>query len=367
MSPKVGGAGGVSLGSKMSIYQHEFIPFYVTGLGSNERRIVAAEPAWREPVAWNREAACTCVLDKCKGALGHVPGACPQHQRPLVRLGCDLFDEWDGPILNGEGLGVFWREPPFPRYWDTQQPDDDEWTFEHSDQVTLQDVRTRFFAECPDACPNLDWLVETRHPENVRRMWKTWPTGSAPDGSDGRGSGTVCVRNIILLARISTQAEADTRIPELLKCRDLAGKLGVIADGSERLTIPFWNSYEKWANGGGTMCEHGITYGLQCNECDKINFVTIRGDIGPDAKPCNIEHVRDLMRQCDSAGVEFRIERLGASVVDRVNNLDQSRFWPRGTKVETFDATPGMWHLTFKDPTGSDPAEWPEDLQEFKA
>jgi protein gp37 len=80
--------------------------------------------------------------------------------------------------------------------------------------TTMNDVRSEVFRTI-DQTPALDWLLLTKRPENVRRMWRGW-VGATPDR-----------QNVWLGTSAGCQATADKAIPHLLKCRDLAPVLFV--------------------------------------------------------------------------------------------------------------------------------------------
>jgi Protein of unknown function (DUF5131) len=63
--------------------------------GPNGTRRVAAESKWREPVKWNKAAACQCG----GGFRGTHSAYCPQANRPRVFCAslADVFESWGGP------------------------------------------------------------------------------------------------------------------------------------------------------------------------------------------------------------------------------------------------------------------------------
>src|SRR5690606_29731432 len=78
--------------------------------------------------------------------------------------------------------------------------------------------------------PNLDWLLLTKRPENIRRM-----IPNVADRRDFIKDGKTNVEswyrpNVRLGCSIATQRDADENIPELLKCRDLSPCLFVSAE-----------------------------------------------------------------------------------------------------------------------------------------
>ncbi len=78
----------------------------------------------------------------------------------------------------------------------------------------------------------------------------------------------------------------------------------------------------------------------------KIRWVIVGGESGPSARPCNIEWVRDIVRQCHAAGVACFVKQIGSSPCYGEMPLPSPR-----------------------DRKGGDPLEWPIDLRlrEFPA
>lgn len=60
-------------------------------------------------------------------------------------------------------------------------------------------------------------------------------------------------------------------------------------------------------------------------------------------RPCDVDWIRDLVRQCKAAGVATFVKQLGSAAMDVPNS--------------------GNWKLSLKHPKGGDPSEWSEDLR----
>lgn len=124
--------------------------------GPSGTRVVASESMWRQPVKWNRDA------DPNRGLQFG------EKMRPRVFCGsmCDVFEDWGGTIQCGRS-----RSEPFALRIDR---DTGEWVrsiaaYDSCRMATIDDVRERLF-RLIDSTPNLDWLVLTKRPENIRRM-----------------------------------------------------------------------------------------------------------------------------------------------------------------------------------------------------
>jgi len=75
-----------------------------------------------------------------------------------------------------------------------------------------------------------------------------------------------------------------------------------------------------------------------------IGWVIVGGESGPGARPCNVEWIRDLVRQCRAAVVPPFVKQLGAKPLYDDRRDEVPLCWPRDRK-------------------GGDPTEWPEDFR----
>lgn len=75
---------------------------------------------------------------------------------------------------------------------------------------------------------------------------------------------------------------------------------------------------------------------------------------GPQARPCHVEWVRSLVRQCQAAGVSCFVKQLGSDAVSGDDN--DAAHVQSGTRY-------ALGTLLFRDRKGGDPTEWPEDLR----
>ncbi len=81
-----------------------------------------------------------------------------------------------------------------------------------------------------------------------------------------------------------------------------------------------------------------------------VDWVIVGGESGPNARPCNIDWISSIVRQCEDAGVACFVKQIGA----RPTYFDDGGM----TGAELPDAP-----YQSQDPKGGDPAEWPEDLR----
>ena len=293
--------------------------------GPNGTRRRTAESTWRQVERWDRQA--QKAVDAIS-AWNHVAASEPALHKPIARPRvfpslCDPFEDWQGPIYDSAGDVICHQLPPG--------------TGTHrNDPIDMADLRRDFFALI-DRTPNLDWMLLTKRPENVRRMWPATPVGYAtqrePTAEDYR-------ENVWLLYSAYDQATLDTGLPDLLACRDLVPVLGLSA---EPLLGPLniVATVESWWN-----TSRAGTCTAECLDLrDWLDWVIVGGESGPNARPCNVEWIRSIVRQCGEAGVPCFVKQLGAKPIASIHE---------GI---------GRWKPDICDPKGGDISEWPEDLR----
>ena len=252
--------------------------------------------------------------------------------------------------------------------------------FEDREELTLW--RSGLF-DVIDETPNLDWLLLTKRPENIQRMWPQIPRNKEPlyvgniDQPPWR-------HNVWLGTSISDQATGDKAIPKLLKCRDLSPVLFLSADpllGPVDMT-PYIGGRSYRCQCGFHQTENeliftgGDTY--SCTKCRErceigatIDWVIIGGESGPQARPCDIGWVTDLVRQCRQAGVAPFVKQLGPKPYWNGNHPECNQTLPRQhtpeQKAEFIEALGEYFDhihaLPVLDKKGGDMNEWPESLR----
>lgn len=259
--------------------------------GRGKPRVMAKN--WNDPVKWNRN-----VL----GDLDIVPGQpdrfTPYHRPTVFPSLCDWLDD-EVPV---------------------------EWL-------------PKFLQLIHDT-PNLTWLLLTKRPENFSArinaavrviqdlslaLWASkWIDTQAPS-------------NVWVGASIEDQTWADQRIPALLSI-PAAGRFLSVEPLLGPVDIYDWIKGQHWG--------HSRPSRVESTSCD-IHWVIIGGESGPGARPCNVEWIRSLVRQCQSASVPVFVKQLGTFC-----NIAQPG-----------DHGQGFMPVRFTHPKGGDPAEWPEDLR----
>lgn len=325
---------------------------------SGATRVVAAESYWQGPVRWNgdaeRDHGQACRAWELAEKYGKPGGSIP-HARPRVFCAslADVFEDWQGPMVNASGNQIHaCRKSLLSEAWVVEGEHRASCVACH-EPLTMNDVRARLF-QLIDATPNLDWLLLTKRPENVRRMWPIPEWNACLSGDCPHDTQAECDRsladpevnrrdNVWLGVSCSTQDDCDRMIPELLKCRDLAAKLFV---SLEPLIEPVDLSLVEVEVGSAKGGYPAFPL---------IDWVIVGGESGTAARPCNVEWIRDVVQQCKAAGVPCFVKQLGSRLVI---TGDQHPGWPG-----QYDESTDEWRANFTDPKGGDPAEWPEDLR----
>lgn len=292
------------------------------GKGHPRRRTSAAN--WRKPVAWNRWAREDADRYGSSGSALY-----PDAMRPRVFPSrCDWLDD-EVPI---------------------------EW---------LAD-----FLKLIHDTPNLDWLLLSKRPDNflLPRLAQVLDFQGKREGfpKDGKPSafGDWIVRwlhrdeskgispkppsNVWIGTSVEDQPRADERIPELLKIPAAVRFLSV-----EPLLSPVDLNFIG-------IAPKELTDGSYLPVSYLIHWVIVGGESGPGARPCNLEWIRDIVRQCHAADVPCFVKQLGANAVMRESGCFVSEF---SDAVAAAIARQPVVSCELKHPKGGDPAEWPEDLR----
>lgn len=229
--------------------------------GPKGRRVRTAGANWKKPLAWSKTAE-----------------AAGERHRVFCSSLADVFE--DRPEL------VAWRRDLF---------------------------------EVIRATPALDWLLLTKRPGNIKRLW---PGALTVNGSPWFNEpGERDWPNVWLGTTVEDQQRADERIPELLKVPAVVHFLSC---------EPLLERVE-----------------LDHEDLSLIDWVIIGGESGAGARPFAIDWARDIIQQCRGSGPAPFVKQLGAHArceSDEGCNEDDLRF-------------------TTVDPAGGDPAEWPADLR----
>lgn len=241
------------------------------GWGPEAPRRVTGEKNWAKVLVWNREAQ-----------------EAGERRRVFCASMADVFDDWSGQVVNWFGDPLFtidgdgaFTEPSYPG----------------ARALRLDDVRKRLF-HLIDATPWLDWLLLTKRPENVIRLW--------PDHMKQRFS-VLHRPNVWLGTSVSDQKTAGEAIPELLKCRDLVPVLFLSA---EPLVGPI--DLRRIYVGDPQM---------NINAQEKVDWVIGGLESGPKFRDPGVEVLCNLARQAVEAGVPFWTKQDAGMYPDRQGRI----------------------------------------------
>lgn len=329
--------------------------------GPNGTRVVAADAIWRDPIKWDRAAA--------KAGERH---------RVFCASLADVFEDWQGPMIDHYGRRLGNCPKCKAKFSATHKAEWDHGAPEYfcflgaggcGEDIrptwsTMHDVRQRLFALI-DSTPNLDWMLLTKRPENVRKFWPAVNVQSQEQADDRNERGELYRRNVWLGTSISDQETFDKWTAELFKLRDLSPVLFLSAEplvGPVDLLYP-----SSMFPDGPRKCCNGMECGCRGMPIDPwmlwgIDLVIVGGESGYGARPCNVEWVRSIVKDCAEAGVACFVKQLGSNgVVDEGGQHD----WPSGVY---FDGPEDHEHdrplsIVLRDKKGGNIDEWPADIR----
>lgn len=354
---------------------------------------------WKTPLTWNRQAAdrCESTYDgmQCTMRLGHegdhrdyTPAGGlgvnePQPTRPRVFSSqSDPFEDFVGPIVDAKGRLLICNNDN-PRY----VPAISDYDREEADRATLQTLRGDMFRLIRKT-QNLDYILATKRPENILPMWplkrpwplKRWEFGERDDPCP------VHIPNVWLLYSASDKETLEAGISHLLECRDLVPVLGLLLDplvgpvedifcDTQRWTCPDCGDPDVDVD---VKTDEGKKW--RCRACGgdgsgearyetQIDWVVVGGESGPNARPCALEWIDDIRRQCEAARVRLFVKQVGSkpAIADRIRvGGPAAGMFCHWTAHKGSMIRPGETELYIgrpKHPKGADPTEWPPEMR----
>ncbi len=189
--------------------------------------------------------------------------------------------------------------------------------------------------------PNLTWLLLTKRPELFFWRFKQ-AQHELLDGElkhwlhDWEEHG-IAPKHVCIGTSIENQKWADIRIPQLLAIPAHRSFLSVEPMlGPINLAYTCFNGADSF---GTTPRIHQVIFGGESTQ-------------GKPARPCNVEWIRDGVKQCRKARVACWVKQLGSNPT----TYDPPDEFPDGT--EFLGQDPKLKHKA-----GADMSEWPEDLR----
>lgn len=312
--------------------------------GTNRQR--ASKATFEAPLKWNEK---PWVCDECGNASG-------------VRPGLSSKPDWCSCVAGHNA--TFHRRRVFALslgdIWDKAVPIE-----------TLADA-----LDIIRRCPDLDFLLLTKRPENWYRKIKDahhWLIDHARidrpityrDGAAETATwlyywhaNAAIPANVWIGCTVENQEQADKRIPELLKIPARVRFLSV-----EPMLGPI--EFSDVSNRSDAASRLGR------NALEGIDWIICGGESGTCARVFNIEWARSVIAQCKAAGVAVFVKQMGSVVQDRNDagyDGESPREWPMGTDFDDDYFDGGVYQgkpvrVKLRDPKGGNPEEWPSDLR----
>ncbi len=264
--------------------------------GPSGTRVKTSEANWNNPRAWNRKA---------------------EKEGVRFRVFCaslaDLFENWQHAVRNHNGNLIFKKRNAIGEYVTSQSI----FPSPPLSHVSQDDLRRDLF-ELIDETPHLDWLLVTKRPENIIRMWPSCINYRSPIEQDIH---LHYRHNVWLITSVENQEQADKRIPELLKCRELSPVLGLSCE-------PLLGSVDlaDYTTGATVRSDNG--YPLT------IDWVIAGGESGPNARPMYPDWAKSLCGQCYAADVPFFFKQWGDWYMYRYASIEWSTDNPSAAMIK---------------------------------
>lgn len=214
--------------------------------------------------------------------------------------------------------------------------------------------------------PNLDWLLLTKRPENFFRRITEVQTRRGGVIDTAKGSPEMaefatwleCWRvnaerpgNVWVGTTTEDQKRANERIRNLIeipaRVRFLSVEpmleeidLGLVEDGRES------DDERSWPKPTESGCE--------------IDWVIVGGESGRGARPCAVEWIEGIVKDCQAAGVACFVKQLGSHVTTTNANLQE---WDDRTEIMAQGEGFAQGRVMLKHPKGGESTEWPENLR----
>jgi protein gp37 len=223
------------------------------------------------------------------------------------------------------------------------------------------------------ACPKHTFQVLTKRPDRMNQ-WFAWHEKLVRDREWRNERWRLCenealeclgellpasgclakwpLRNVHIGVSCEDQQRAAERIPLLLET-PAAIRFVSAEPLLGELDLEHFMEAECW---GDCNCDYlyGYEPGCRRNGGDgyltrKLDWVIVGGESGPGARPCNVDWIRSIVKQCADAGTPCFVKQLGAAPF--VLDVDEA------AAVETFP------RLKLGDRKGGEMSEWPEPLR----
>lgn len=198
------------------------------------------------------------------------------------------------------------------------------------------------------ATPHLDWLLLTKRPGNIPRMLPaSWGAGWP---------------NVWLGATVVNQKEADRDVPKLLGVPARRHFLSM-----EPLLGPVRLRMD-WFGVRGNDCPVSdpdcLAADGECHDaCERpagLGWIIVGGESGHHARPLDVRWVRMVTQGLTGRAPVF-VKQLGRFAI--MGRHDAVQPCALGAGWDALEPGGPLGRVTFRDPAGADPIEWPADLR----
>jgi len=310
-------------------YAEQSTPSRTLGIewGDKAERRVASDATFNAPLKWNKK---PWVCNTCGHADSRIKSMCiPPREKPMPYLCTHCGELVHRRRVFSLSLGD-WLDPKIPV----------------SVLARAMDIIRR--------CPDLDFLLLTKRPQlffsrmsdvSIYRDIAGNPIVDV-DWVNAWACRNKPPHNVWVGTSVEDQQRADERIPELLKIPAKVRFLSIepLLEDLGNLNLATTCDTKNCQHYTEAECP-GTEW--KCIMQSAIDWVIVGGESGPKARPCNVEWIRSIVRDCKAGNVPCFVKQLG------------HRVWDQDKDV--------AFELCLKHPKGGDPSEWPNDLrvQEF--
>ena len=284
-------------------------PVVLGGWGYKGPRVVPARKAWREMRTLNNRARRNNVIET---VLCHW---------------CDPWEDWPGVMVDHEGNTLKWCNLCKQVFFHGSKVCDHK--HDHV-PATMHHVRIEYF-RLIDECQNLTFLLTTKRPNQIRRMWPG-PTrsnvalGVSVSSTDDAIEKVAAMHDVFDLAGVTwVSAEPLLNDLDLIESR-IASSIVCTGCGHRRLLNQRMDACQ---NCGGESCD--LDY---CG----FDWIVVGGESGRKARPCHTSWIERVIYQAQASLLPVFVKQLGANpVLQMPHNIGDRK--------------------------GSDPEEWPSHLR----
>lgn len=188
-----------------------------------------------------------------------------------------------------------------------------------------------------ESTPWLDWLILTKRPQLI--------SGMVPERWAGGWPGN------IWLGVSASDERGKWRIQRLLETEGPAVRFVSYEPALGPLDLTSMDASGHDPGFSALSCEMDDEGPLQT----VIDWVIVGGESGPGARPFDIGWARDMVGQCQAAGVAVFVKQLGRRPMGAVRGSWINELQRHGPDIPV--------PISLRDRKGGDMSEWPEDLR----